>query len=159
MSSWVDMARAVLITDEGLRYAPYKDSKGLWTIGVGHFIGADLKDLKLSWKVIQCMLQEEIEQCLEELDSIFGEAFDGYSTPRQLALLSMIYNLGRTRFEGFQHMISAIKSNNWELAAKEALDSKWAKDVNPNGDAEGRDERLAYMIKIGKMHPFYESDS
>ena len=29
----------MIIAHEGVRYKPYKDSLGLWTVGVGHLIG------------------------------------------------------------------------------------------------------------------------
>ena len=37
----------MIIDHEGIRYSPYKDSLGLWTVGVGHLIG-DGKSLPIS---------------------------------------------------------------------------------------------------------------
>lgn len=156
MSTWSDLARNVLTMDEGLRYSPYKDTKGNWTIGVGHYIGLNLEDLKLSWAVIQLMLKEQIEKALEDCYMVFGDAFDSYATPRQMALLSMMFNLGRPKFEQFHQMIAAVKDNDWTGAALEATRSKWAHDVNPGDDPAGRDSRVAYMLTTGRLHPYYE---
>jgi lysozyme len=149
-------AKSVLIRDEGIAYSPYKDTKGYWTIGVGYFIGVDLSYLKLSWDVVQKMLEEKIEESLRDLHQIFGGYFDTIGAPRQLALLSMIYSLGKSRFMGFSKMIMAIKDQNWELASYECKHSKWASDVDPKGlEGKGRDDRVAYMLRTGELHPEY----
>jgi GH24 family phage-related lysozyme (muramidase) len=44
--------------------------------------------------------------------------YDSFPDPIKLALLDMIYNLGANGlFKGFPHLISAIKTRNWSLAA------------------------------------------
>jgi GH24 family phage-related lysozyme (muramidase) len=147
----------MLVHDEGIAYAPYKDTKGYWTIGVGYFIGKELTDLKLSWDTIDQMLKEKIEECLEDLNGIFGDKFDMFEDARQLALLSMMYSMGVRRFSQFVKMIGAIKARDWETAGFEAQNSKWASDVDPKGLANaGRDARVAYMLRSGCFHPEYK---
>lgn len=148
----------VLINDEGYKQTPYLDTKGNWTIGVGFLIGKRLEDLVLSKSTIDFMLEEQINICVKELIEIFGiDDFNTWETPRQVALISMIYNLGKTRFLGFIKMVQAIKLGNWKVAANECLLSKWAKDVDPHQLPDsGRDDRLAFMIREGQFHEIYK---
>lgn len=150
--------RTMLMQDEGLRYSPYKDTENNWTIGVGHLIGDRLENLKLSWGAIVQLLQDDIDKHIDELYLVFGrETYQSFATGRQLALLNMMFNLGRDRFVGFGKMIAAIKANDWETAAREALDSKWSKQVDPRSQVgAGRDDRVAHMLRTGKIHNYYE---
>jgi lysozyme len=155
--SFDNLIRNILNLDEGRHYEPYLDTAGNWTIGVGHFIGKDLQDLKLSWNVVEAMLQDSIETALESCDRVLGEDFHEACEPRQLAILSMMFNLGETKFRKFTRMIAAIKAKDWGKAAAEALDSKWAKDVDPRQrHGAGRDDRLAFMLKTGELHDYYK---
>ena len=60
---------------------------------------------------------------------MFGRAWEEFSDNRKIALIDMRFNLGPSRFRGFRRMIAAIKKGDWELAGKEAMDSKWATQV------------------------------
>lgn len=149
--------REALTKDEGNSYTPYRDSKGQWTIGVGYYIGKELTNLRLSFDVIQLMLTEKIEVHLEDLCQVFGEErFNNLADARQFALLTMMFGMGRQRFETFAHMIRAIIQQDWSKAALEAKDSNWAKDVDPHQRrGVGRDDRVAFMLETGQMHPYY----
>jgi lysozyme len=41
----------------------------------------------------------------------------------------MIFNIGYTRVLGFKKMLAAIKRDDYQTAAKEMLDSNWARQV------------------------------
>lgn len=114
-------------------------------------------DLKLSRNVIMYMLKEQIDICVRELIEIFGsDSFYAWTLARQVALVSMIYNLGKPKFLGFKNMIAAIKIEHWNDAAFQAKNSKWAGDVDPNHEeGKGRDDRITYMIKTGDFHETY----
>lgn len=156
--SLYDASKKILIKDEGYREKPYKDTKGNYTIGVGFLIGRTINDLKLSRKTIEFMLQEQIEICISELVEIFGiDDFHCWQLPRQVALVSMIYNLGKPNFLGFRKMIQAIKLGQWLAASNECLKSQWADDVDPKQLAGiGRDDRIAFMLREGKFHDYYQ---
>ena len=55
--------------------------------------------------------------------------FDSIALTRQAALLSMAFNLGAPRLGKFPNMRAAIAADDWRLAAAEALDSKWARQL------------------------------
>ena len=48
---------------------------------------------------------------------------------RQMALISMAFNLGGPRLASFRRMRAAIHDDNWMQAAGEARHSCWAKQV------------------------------
>ena len=54
---------------------------------------------------------------------------DTFSAARYNALVSMAFNLGRGGLQRFSKMSAAIACNDWEMAASEALNSVWAKQV------------------------------
>jgi lysozyme len=56
----------------------------------------------------------------------------------------MAYNLGIGRLSKFKKMIAALDSRDYELAAKEMLDSTYAKQV------KGRAKRNAHMMETGE---------
>ena len=60
---------------------------------------------------------------------IWCEEWRTFSPPCSAALLSMAFNLGGPRLTGFQRMRRALRRRDFAEAAKEALDSKWAKQV------------------------------
>lgn len=158
---WFKSISQILIADEGLRLRPYKDSKGLWTIGVGYLIGENLQDLHITKETALHMLKEKISEAEEGLCQIFGaQTVQNWTPARRAALLSMMYTLGLARFQGFKDMIKAVHLEDWSMAAKEALDSKWAHDVDPRSvQGKGRDDRIAYMLKEGEYHEAYNFTS
>ena len=56
----------------------------------------------------------------------------------------MVYNLGITRLLKFKKMLAALDSGDYELAATEMLDSRYARQV------KGRAKRNAYMMETGE---------
>jgi lysozyme len=55
----------------------------------------------------------------------------------------MAFNLGAQRLRGFAKMIKALASAQYDEAARQALESKWARQVG------ARAERIAAMIREG----------
>jgi lysozyme len=46
-----------------------------------------------------------------------------------MTLINMAFNLGLTKLRQFKMMWAAIEDNDFEVAAQEMLNSKWASDV------------------------------
>jgi lysozyme len=74
------------------------------------------------------LLVNDIAECMTDLQNIF-HSWDDFSDARKIALLDLRFNLGAGGFRSFKRMIAAIKARNWVLAAAEALDSRWAVQV------------------------------
>ena len=130
--------KAELTRDEGYRKLPYKDTVGKLTIGVGR----NLDDVGLSAPEIDILLTNDIKRVVGELSAAF-EWFGGLSDARQRVLANMCFNLGIARLRGFKKMLAAMQAGDVETAAKEMLDSTWAKQVG------ARATRLADMWRVG----------
>ena len=67
---------------------------------------------------------------------------------RLAVLESMCYQLGIAGFRKFKNMISAIDIGDWGEAAKQALDSRWAKQTPK------RAERHAEVLRTGTLEAY-----
>ncbi len=130
-----------LTRDEGKKNVMYKDSLGKNTVGIGRLMdGKPVSDA-----VISLMFSEDITE---------SEAFLNRNIPwwtnlspiRQRVLLNMAFNLGGKLLQ-FKNTLFAIQAEQFDTAAKEMLDSLWAKQVGK------RAKRLAYMMQYDKVPP------
>jgi lysozyme len=142
--------------DEGFRARAYRDSKGIWTVGYGHAYvqpGEVWTEDKAS-----AQLAVDVDLTCGQLDKALPW-WRGLDLVRQDALANMAFNIGvgvppcAAHPEGggvqeFQHMLEALRSNDWPHASVQALMSRWAKEP-PEGVGQ-RAERIAYMFKTGK---------
>ncbi len=116
-------AKDLIIKHEDMALRPYIDSVGKLTIGFGH----NLDDLGISRLSAEFILEEDIATAKEWLEEIFD--VDSLPSKVQVVMLDMMFNLGYNRFKGFKKMIAAVKAGDYKLAAEEAKDSKWCKQV------------------------------
>ncbi len=114
----------LLIGHEGLKLKPYRDKKGILTIGVGR----NLEDDGISKNEALYMLNNDIKTATSDLKSIFDD-FELYPKKVQLVLTDMMFNLGKPRFSGFVNMIAAVKERNWKNMIKEMKDSNWCREL------------------------------
>jgi lysozyme len=89
---------AFITKEEGARNKAYKDSKGLWTIGVGHLIKADEQHLitaTLTDEQVEELLRSDLKWCSEAVESSVKVPL----TQNQYdALYSLCFNIGGTNF-------------------------------------------------------------
>jgi lysozyme len=139
--SYRDIVRADLLVDEGKVVHAYQDSEGYWSIGVGRLIdkrvGGRLRDDEIS-----LMLDNDITQAEADAKTLFP-AFDGLSENRKAVLVNMAFNLGVNRLGGFKNLRAAVDSGDFDAAAAEMGNSKWAVQVKSRAD------RLIKMMKEG----------
>ena len=127
-----------LIHDEGLRHHPYADTEGNQTIGIGR----NLEDRGISRATAIQMCHEDIDAVEVDLDRNLDWWRD-MSEERQQALANMCFNLGWPRLSTFKKMLSALEAGDYDRAADEALDSKWARQVG------ARAARISKQIRNG----------
>ena len=113
-----------LKADEGVVLTLYKCSAGKNTIGVGR----NIDDRGITEDESDYLLSNDIDLCVRELETAFSW-FPSLSDARQRVLVNMCFNLGLSRLMGFKKFLSAVEAEEWETAAVEMLDSKWAKQV------------------------------
>ena len=131
--------RDLIIHHEGMELKPYKCTAGKLTIGAGR----NLEDNGITHEEALYLLDNDIKRCRLELQHHLSW-FNGLNQARQAALIDMAYNLGISRLLGFHNMLTAMKHSEWERAANEALDSRWAKQVG------NRAVEIADMIRKGE---------
>ena len=139
MSKLIEMIRQ----HEGVVKHAYEDSRGYLTIGVGRLIDEKLGG-GLSDDEINYLLANDIKRCQAEAETY--EWFAGLNEPRQAVVISLLFNLGKPRFDGFKASQAAISAGDYATAASEMLDSKWAVQVGKRAD------EMAAMMFSGEWH-------
>lgn len=132
------VVKAMLQRQEGFRSELYKDTKDKWTIGYGRCLETN----PLTEAEAEYLLDSDITKIWHLLTTKIN-FFGGLSDSRQHVLISMTYNLGLSGMMGFRKMLNAMETANFDVAAREMLDSAWAKEV------EGRANELAAMMRDG----------
>ena len=126
---------------EGVRSHAYKCSANMITVGVGRNIDEN-GGIGLSDDEIDYLLENDIKRCKQELISLSW--FPDLDAVRQDAIVNLCFNLGLTRLMGFQNAMGAMAVGDYEKAADEFLDSRWAKQVGQ------RSLDVAHMIRTGE---------
>ena len=133
-----DALRQQLIRHESDRLKPYVDSVGKITIGVGR----NLTDKGISAAESRMLLDADINDAILDLSTFSW--FADLDVVRQRALLDLCHNIGLPRLKGFVKMLAAIARQDWETAAHELLDSRYAQQVGK------RASTLAHMLRTGE---------
>lgn len=137
-----DELAAQLVTDEGMRLKPYKDTVGKLTIGVGR----NLDDVGISKSEAMMLLGADIDRACADLDRALPW-WRFMSDRRQQALANMCFNMGigdsKKGLLSFRNTLAKMQVGDYEGAARGMLDSHWAEQV---GD---RAKRLAQMMREG----------
>ena len=120
-----------LLEDEGVRDKKYRDTEGVWTIGVGHTgpeVDALAEEEKASIESIVHWLLRDVRKAYDGAVRVIPN-LDQYSSPRKAVVVMMVFNLGETGFRKFRKTIQYLKTYQWVRAGFEMLDSKWATQV------------------------------
>ena len=137
MSQLVEMIKR----HEGVKSKVYLCSAGYETIGVGRNISES--GLGLSDDEIDYLLQNDIQRVKEELKETYFW-FVALNEARQDAMIDICFNLGLTRLRGFVKALEAMSREQFDVAAEEFMDSKWAQQVGT------RAIRVTEMIRGGE---------
>ena len=123
-----------LIKDEGYKYEIYLDHLGYPTFGVGHLVLET--DEEHGQPVGTPVSEERIKECLShDIDVVCSELdmkdpwWRNLSDNKQRVMANMCFNLGHPRLSKFKKFIGAMQVSDWEIAAVEMMDSKWATQV------------------------------
>lgn len=138
---------------EGLRLQPYFCKKGKLTIGVGRCLETNpltLEEQKAvgDWKhgitknAAMYLLKNDLEQICRQLNKRL-KFFAALDDERQYALIDMGFNLGVSGLLKFKKMLGHMQCGNFDGAARECLNSKYAATVG------ARAKRIADTIKTG----------
>lgn len=151
----IEMQEAIkrLILHEGLKLKPYKCPAGFLTVGVGRNVETnpitdEEKRVVGDWEHgitengAKYLLKNDIMKAHKECKKNI-EFYKNLDDERQYALLDMCFNLGIYRLLMFRKMLFAMEIGDYRGAAKECLNSKYAKEVGK------RAVRIAKTIEKG----------
>ena len=130
----IDKLREQLKIDEGVRYEIYNDHLGYPTCGIGHLIveGDEEHGKPIGTEVsvdrVNELFDKDVSKFVEETKKVFPDLEDKPEEVQQVAI-NMCFNLGQPRLSKFKKFIAAVNEENWETAAAEMLDSRWAQQV------------------------------
>jgi lysozyme len=109
---------------EGFSSLAYECTAGYTTIGYGR----NIEQKGITKEEAEHLLINDIKQYYKELRGIINK-FDELPEKAQLVLVDMTYNLGLSKLLNFENMLDAIDAHDWEKAAIELLDSRYASQV------------------------------
>lgn len=145
----MELARRSIMRHEGLRLYVYDDETGL-AVRPGTVVrgnptigwGRNLVDPGITRDEADAMLDADLGRAWAIARRFAGEAWSALSSVRRAVLIDMAFNLGH-RLDRFVRMRDALRDGDFEAAAREMLDSRWARQVNR------RAERLAEAMRTG----------
>jgi len=107
---------ARLKLNEGVKLFPYICPAGKLTVGWGR----NLEERGITKEEAEVMLMTDMRVALEALDHTYPW-WRSMTSPRQIALADMAFNLGITGLTKFRKMITALSQQRWTDAAEECL--------------------------------------
>lgn len=121
---------------EGCRKRPYRDSKGILTIGVGHNMEAsplpDDMPLPLSEDNIKDIFALDVRRAVEALDAHVSW-WRRLDAVRQEVMIELMFNMGWGNYKrglsSFHRTLEDIRAGRYKEAARNLSISKWANDV------------------------------
>ena len=149
----------MLIVDEGMKLQVYQDSLDIDTIGVGRNLEerglpvAELQHLGFTtMQEVYCigitesgaryLLMNDIDIVERELSNAHP-CIEDLTEGRQIVCLNMAFNLGVPRLCKFTNMWAEIHAKDYNMAAYEMINSRWARQV------KGRSKELADIMREG----------
>ena len=134
-----DKGLAALVTREGLRFKSYKDTKGIWTIGVGH-TGPEVKEgMLITDKQADSYLNNDIRWAEAAINTKVKVAL----TQNQFdALCSFTFNVGATAFTN-STLLKVLNMGNYTEAANQM--DRW--HIPPEITSRRNSEKAQFLTK------------
>lgn len=123
---------------EGLRLKPYTCPTGHLTIGYGHNL-----ENGISKEAAEFILREDLQSAVKAVSKHFAW-WQGLNEARQFVLVDMAFNMGIGKLSTFKKMLTATQRGDYQKAAAEMLNSRWADQVGR------RARELAEMMETGE---------
>ena len=136
MDSYTQLKR-----DEGEKLHAYQDTLGFWTIGIGILIdqrkggGLRPEESEFIFRNRLKLLDEELARVLPWLPKL--------DPARRGVMLNMAYQMGVMGLLGFKTTLALVSTGKYQEAAKQMLESKWAKQT------PARAQRLSNQMATG----------
>ncbi|MEZ4051441.1 glycoside hydrolase family protein [Enterobacter rongchengensis] len=151
--------------DEGEKLELYLDTEGYQTIGIGHLcvlsssrqkaiehldklLGRSTNG-KITQQESEQLFAQDVQKSLREIERAgLMDIYTPSNEARRNALVNLMFNLGGPRLLGFKNALKAWRAKDYNKAADEFLDSKWARQV------KSRSMRVTQCIRNGNMNSY-----
>lgn len=151
--------------DEGEKLELYLDTEGYQTIGVGHLCVmsssrekavAHLDKIlgrsthgRITQQESTLLFNQDVQKSLREIERTgLMDIYTASNEARRAALVNLMFNLGGPRLLGFRNALKAWRAKDYQKAADEFLDSRWARQV------KSRSVRVTECIRNGNMNSY-----
>lgn len=135
----------ILKREEGFRSRPYLCSEGYVTVGLGTKLHSKLGQNPMDFPITLTLetAEEWLRSKVAVIDmrlskSEYGFAYDQLEDKQRVIVLSMAYQMGTEGVLKFKNMWAALISGDNHLAAREAMDSKWARQTPERAERHAR---------------------
>jgi len=128
-----------LIRHEGMELKPYKCTSDKLTIGIGR----NLEDVGISEEEAKSLLMNDLARVDTQLEKMMPWSQE-LDTVRYEGLMNFVFNVGIGTASKFVNAMGQLKDGNYDMAATELLDSRWAKQVGQ------RAVEVAEQIRTGE---------
>ncbi|WKT00516.1 lysozyme [Gallibacterium salpingitidis] len=140
-----DKGLAALRYDEGIKLTAYKDTAGIWTIGVGHTGKVDGITIREGMRISDGKAMELLREDVAIAENVINYYLRGKLTQNQFdALVNLVFNIGARNFEKSTVLRECLKGN--FAKAGEAI-GYWNKITNPRTGKLELSEGLANRRK------------
>lgn len=142
--------RQDIIRHEGIRYEPYKDAAGYWTVGIGHLIvpgdGVSRDATGTPLPIDETLLMTLFETDLKHAeDAVNGNVKVQLSSNQFDALVDFVFNLGAARFKS-STLLQKLNSGDYPGAADEFKRWVYAGGKKILGLAARRDDNYTTFL-------------
>ena len=115
---------------------PYKDSRGLWTVGYGHLIGDGTSlppemNRTFSDEEINQLFQQDYAQSKDAAEKIPG--YNKANATGKAAIIDLTYNMGPNWYKNFPNASAALAQGDFNTFAAEMQNSAWFQQVGNRG--------------------------
>lgn len=136
-----------LEVEEGKRNLAYQDSKGIWTIGIGH----NVETRPISDLAVKIIFEDDVNTVVELLDK-YLPWWRNEDAVRQNALIDLGFNLGvgpseedkEGKLLTFKNTLKCWKEKDYVGASNGLAASLWYKQVGSRG------KRIVKMVSTGE---------
>ena len=116
---------------EGYSATVYVDSVGVPTVGYGHAL---LQGSKIPHMVAELLFDQDFDIAVKDYEILTLRWSINLDPVRRGVLVNMLFNMGMSRVSRFQKMLTALQAGDYDKAADEMLDSRWATQVGKRAD-------------------------
>ena len=128
---------------EGFRNSVYRDTLGKRTVGYGHLCVEDHWEDNREYTVpeLERVLEADLNNAVQGAEELCSDCPDLDDLAKE-TVVEMIFQLGETGVKKFRNFWKALKQTppQYDLAATEMLDSRWAKQ--PPGRAKEMSDHM-----------------